>query len=98
MSDLNTLKAKELKVIATNAGLEFDARANAETMIALLEEAGITEIPVDTSSESEKEKVEGEYEVVDNLKYNGVFYAKGETIVIEEAAVLETLLANGTIK
>ena len=42
---LKDLKAKELKVIAKEAGLEFDPMASAETMLAILEKGGITEIP-----------------------------------------------------
>ncbi len=59
MSELTLadLKAKDLKVIATNAGLEFDKMASAETMIELLEANGITEIPEVTPEADDEDEV-----------------------------------------
>lgn len=50
---LEDLSAKELKVIAKNADIEFDKMASAETMLELLNSHRITEIPEEKETPDE---------------------------------------------
>jgi hypothetical protein len=55
MAELNSLKAKDLKKIAALKGLEYDPMASAVTMLKLLNDAGITQIPEDYTSEDKND-------------------------------------------
>lgn len=113
LQTLADLSAKELKAIATNAGLEFDKMANGETMLELLEANGITEVPEVTEDETKEpakkpkrgtehglveDITAGEFTVVTPINRNGKEYAPGETIIFDEVTdEVRSLIADKVI-
>ena len=101
---LENLTAKELKVIAKKAGLEFDKLASKEAMLSILSNAGIlpdvddSNAPEVTATEAIKIEA-GDFKVITHITHNGLGYEPGSTITFDEVTdEVRSLVSDGVIK
>ena len=76
MENLETLEAKDLKVIATEMWLEFNKNAWKDKMLELIQSPNNDE----STSEKESNNISGEYEVVTPVKRDGEYYKPWDNI------------------